>query len=114
MGSIDANNLAENIAKISLSAGPIPVTATVTVSTLILLVSKVVLQTNLNRKGLIIYNNSANSVYLGFGLTVTGATCTRILATFTQFEMLGPTVYVGAISAIRNAGTGALNITEFI
>lgn len=87
-------------------------TATATISASVLLVSQVVLPANTARKGFIIYNNSANSVYLTYGPVSTGSTCTRILATFTQYESLGPVVYTGQISAIRNAGAGTLVITE--
>ncbi len=87
-------------------------TATPTISPSVLLVSQVVLPANASRKGFIIYNNSANSVYLTYGPTSTGSTCTRILATFANFESLGPVVYTGQISAIRNAGAGTLVITE--
>lgn len=83
-----------------------------TVSPSVTTSSVVIVQANPRRRGIIIYNNSANSAYLTYGLTSASNTCTRILATFTQFEMLGPVVYTGAIAAIRNAGSGTLIITE--
>lgn len=73
-----------------------------------------VVYANKRRQGLTIYNNSSNSVYITFGPVSNGSTCTRILATFTQFDMLGPAIYRGEISAIRNAGSGALVITEYL
>lgn len=76
--------------------------------------SVVVVPRNSTRKGFVIYNNSANSVYITYGPTSNGSTCTRILATFANFESMGPTVYTGEISAIRNAGTGSLIITEIL
>lgn len=77
-------------------------------------VSQLVLPANPDRRGLIIYNNSGNSVYLTFGPTSASNTCTRILATFAQWDMLGPVVYTGEISAIRNSGSGSLIITELL
>lgn len=85
-----------------------------TVSNSITTVSQLVVPYNKRRKGLTIYNNSSNSVYITFGPTSAGATCTRILGSFTQFDMLGPVVYKGEISAIRNSGSGALIITEYL
>lgn len=85
-----------------------------TVSASIALVSVQVLAANTKRRGLTIYNNSANSVYLTWGATSSSNTCTRILATFTQFDMFGPVVYLGPISAIRNAGSGTLILTEYL
>jgi hypothetical protein len=84
----------------------------VAVSPNVALVSVLAVPANSGRRGLTIYNNSANSVYLTYGNTSTSAGCTRILATFTQWDMTGPAIYTGAISAIRNAGTGTLVVTE--
>lgn len=86
--------------------------ATKIISPSILLVSQVVVPANPDRRGLIIYNNGANSVYLTYGPVSVSAACTRILATFAQWEMMGPVIYTGQISAIRNAGAGTLIITE--
>lgn len=88
--------------------------AKITISASVLLSSVLVLPANYDRKGLIIYNNSSNSVYLTFARTSASNTCTRILAAFTQWDMLGPVVYTGAIAAIRNAGSGTLVITELL
>lgn len=84
-----------------------------TISASVATTSVVVLPANRWRNGLTIYNNSANSVYLTFGPISSGSTCTRILATFAQWDMLGPVIYTGQISAIRNAGSGTLVITEY-
>lgn len=86
--------------------------AVITISPLITTVSLVVVAANAARVGLILYNNSANSVYLKFASVCTSSTCTLILATFAQYVMLGPVVYTGVISGIRNAGTGSLVVTE--
>ncbi len=88
------------------SAAHITTTASITTA------SAVVVPVNYKRKGLIIFNNSANSVYLTYGATSSSASCTRILATFTQYETYGPVSYTGVISGIRNAGSGTLTVTE--
>lgn len=77
------------------------------------LVSTLVVAANPARKGLLIYNNSANSIYLKYGYSpVTSGNCTRILATFTHLEMTGPYIYTGPIYGIRNAGSGTCTVTE--
>ncbi len=77
-------------------------------------VSQVVLQANPVRKGLVIYNNSSNSVYIAFAPTCSSASkMTLIIPTFSQYVMQLP-IYGGVISAIRNSGTGSLLITESV
>ncbi len=74
--------------------------------------SIVIVPSNPSRKGLIIYNNSANSVYIAYGPTCISATkMTAIIPTFQQWVMPVP-IYTGDISAIRNAGTGICMSTE--
>ncbi len=86
--------------------------ATVTASTNILLVSVQFLSLNIKRRGLIIYNNSANSVYIAFDTTVNSNThMSIIIPTFASWVMPLP-VYLGPMSAIRNSGSGTLLITE--
>ncbi len=88
------------------------VAATITTTASITTVSVKVLNENLNRKGLIIYNNSSNSVYIAFDVAVnSGNHMTAIIPTFAQWIAPVP-CYTGAIAAIRNAGSGALMITE--
>lgn len=87
-------------------------TATISVTATITTASVLVIAANANRKGLLIYNNSANSVYLAYGSAANSSTnMTRILATFTQFSMEAP-IYTGAIYGIRNSGTGTCLVTE--
>ncbi len=74
--------------------------------------SVLIVDTNPSRKGLIVWNNSANSIYLAFGPTCSSAACTAIVATFTSWTYAGPIIYQGPISGIRNAGTGTVTITE--
>lgn len=86
--------------------------STITVSPTIATSAVLVLSANPLRKGLFIYNNSANSVYMAFDTTVSSANhMTLILATYSTFIMTLP-IYTGPIAAIRNAGTGNLLITE--
>lgn len=86
-------------------------TATPTITASIALISTQVVASNPARKGLVIYNNSANSVYLTYGPVSTSNACTRILTTFAQWDMPSP-IYTGAISGVRNAGLGTLVVTE--
>ncbi len=86
--------------------------ATVTASASILLVSLQFLNANIKRRGLIIYNNSANSVYIAFDASVSSANhMSIIIPTFQSWVMPLP-IYQGPMSAIRNAGSGTLLITE--
>jgi hypothetical protein len=71
-----------------------------------------ILPANPNRRGLTIYNNGANSVYLAFDTFVSSAThMSIIIPTFAHWSCPLP-IYTGAMAAIRNAGTGMLMITE--
>jgi hypothetical protein len=86
--------------------------AKLTVTPSIALVSTQIIATNTARKGLIIYNNSANSVYVNFGATASSSTAmTIIIPSFNHWVMPMP-IYRGQMSAIRNAGSGTLLITE--
>lgn len=89
-------------------------TAVTSASTNILLVSKLVLAANPNRRGFWIYNNGANSIYFTATSPASSNNCLKILATFATWESMGPTVYTGPIYGIRNAGAGVCNIVEFI
>ncbi len=86
--------------------------ATVSASASILLVSVQFLNLNIKRRGLIIYNNSANSVYIAFDTTCSSANhMSIIIPTFQSWVMPLP-IYMGPMSAIRNSGNGTLLITE--
>src|SRR6267378_2352824 len=76
-------------------------------------VSVVLITANIKRKGLIIYNNCANSIYVAFSATSSSATnMTVIIPTFSHWIMPMP-IYRGIISAIKNAGTtGSVLVTE--
>lgn len=88
-------------------AGEARMTTTASVGT----TSVLVLQKNRYRRGLVIYNNSSNSVYVSFSTTANSANkMTAIIPTFNQWT--APEFYIGPVSAIRNAGSGVLMITE--
>ncbi len=80
----------------------------------VLLASVVIAAANPDRLGLIIFNNSSNSVYVTFGGTSSSATCTRLIPTFASWECIGAVIYTGAVSAIRNAGSGACIAYELL
>ncbi len=86
--------------------------STITASASVTTASVQIIAANVNRIGLIIYNNSANSIYLAYGSAANSSNnMTRILPTFTQFVM-EPPIYTGAIFGIRNAGSGTCLVTE--
>lgn len=76
-----------------------------------------ILDANANRKALVLYNNSANSVYISFTSPANSSTnMTFLIATFTSLSLnqaLGLS-YTGAVYGIRNAGTGNVLATEFL
>lgn len=79
----------------------------------VLLVSIVISPANPNRIGFTVWNNSANSAYLTFGATASSASPTYIHPTFSTLAFFGPAIYTGVLSAIRNAGSGTMVVTEF-
>lgn len=88
--------------------------AVISVSPTITTLSQVVLASNPARVGMVIYNNSANTVYLSFADTAnSGTKCGYALPSFTQLAFLQGLIYTGTISGIRNAGTGTCVVTEF-
>ncbi len=88
-------------------------TAAITASPAILTTPSVkIIAANANRKGLYIYNNSANSIYIAFGSPANSSTnMTQIIPTFTAYVLPFP-VYRGDIYAVRNSGSGSALITE--
>jgi len=92
-------------------------TATVSVSPVITTVSTLIIAANAARLGLILFNQSANSIYLSTKTPAVASTTTfYILPTFTQVSIgfLTPgQIYTGAIYGIRNSGTGTVICTEF-
>lgn len=87
-------------------------TAVISASPSITTSSAQIIGANANRKGLILYNNSANSVYIAYTSPANSSTnMTAIVATFAQWVMTFP-IYTGAIYGIRNAGSGTVLATE--
>ncbi len=98
----------------SLPVAPIPQvgTATIAVSAFIAQASVKIIDANANRKGLILYNNGANSIYLALGVAANSSnSMTFILATFAHLILPSP-IYTVAIYGIRNAGSGTVLATE--
>lgn len=94
---------------------PIPEFKTTTVASAnVALASVIIVPANAKRVGLILYNNGANSCYVNFKSTASSALCTVIIPTFATWTWTLPEIiYTGPISAIRNAGTGTIIVTEF-
>lgn len=78
-------------------------------------VSAVIAPSNVNRKGLIIYNNTANSIYVCLAGTANASLCAYIVPSFTSLPLLMPVCYTGVLSAIKNAGTtGTVVVHELV
>lgn len=118
-GSVTVNT---GLTDAQLRATPAPITTNdrnsdtvVITAPNVALISVLVAAANPNRKSIRLYNNSTNSVYLC--AVASGASSATnlfaIVATFAAFEF-NTVNYRGPISAIRNAGTGAVVVTEFI
>lgn len=91
-----------------------PLHALITASPTITTTSKVILAANPNRYGLILYNNSSNSVYIAFADSANSSTqMTLIIGAFGMWAMPAP-IYRGTITGIRNAGTGTVLATELL
>jgi hypothetical protein len=89
-------------------------TAKITVTSSIGITAVLGIDTNHLRIGAIIYNNSANSVYMAYGSTVSTANyMTVIIPTFIQWVMPAP-IYYGPLSFVRNAGSGTVMVTEIL
>ena len=77
-------------------------------------VSSKILDANSCRKGSVIFNDGPCSVYLTYGPVASLTTPTAIIGPYASWDMPGPSVWCGEISALREADTGPLVITEFI
>lgn len=76
-----------------------------------------IVSANANRKGLVIYNNSGNTIYLALRDTAGngGTAMTFPLGTFASLslnQVLG-FVWLGDVWATRNSGSGGATVTEF-
>jgi hypothetical protein len=102
--SVAAGNWEDNFAaKASVFTSPVITTA-----------SKVIAPANNRRLGLILYNQSANSVYISF--TAVGDSATTLCAIIPSFQSwtMQKPIYQGVISGIRNSGTGTVVVTELV
>lgn len=87
--------------------------AIVTASPNVLTSAIKILDANPARKGLILYNNSANSAYIKLGASGNAGTdMSFIMATFTSFMLPVKPIFTGELWAIRNAGSGVICCTE--
>lgn len=84
------------------------ITASVTTS------SSLILDADPDVKGTIIYNDSDDSVYLTYGPTAAVANATKVIGPHAAWDIPGPAVWCGEISAIRESGSGVLVITSMI
>ena len=89
-----------------------PMNAAITASPTITTTSTLILPANPKRVGLILWNQSANSVYVAFAENGNSSTkMTLIIGAYSSWVMQGP-IYRGPISGIRNSGTGPVVATE--
>lgn len=86
--------------------------ATITISPVVTTTSVKLIDVNKDRLGLILYNNSSNSIYIALGSAANSNTnMTFIIPTFASLTLPAP-VYTGVVHGIRNAGTGTVLCTE--
>ncbi len=91
---------------------PLTVASYLLTTTNVLLASVQIAAANSSRKGFVIYNNGANTVYISFANPATSAACVLPIATFQPGIFMYPICYSGALYAIRNAGSGACSVWE--
>lgn len=103
-----STTLTNLLAKFTSSTATITTSAAIPVSPS----SVQIIGANVNRKGLYIYNNSANSIYVAYGSANTGSIVTQIIPTFASFIVPATAVYTGPVYATRNAGSGSAVVTE--
>ena len=100
------------LSKISFNTANVSSAATIRVSPVITTVGQKIVSANSSRKGLILFNNSSNSVYVALGSAANSANnMTFIMATFSHLILPMP-IYLGDVFGIRNAGTGTVLSTE--
>ena len=75
--------------------------------------SSLLIGKNMGRKGLRLFNNSSNSIYISTQCHASSSTnLFAIIATFQSIDLSNP-VYTGQVCGIRNSGTGNVVVTEF-
>jgi hypothetical protein len=106
--------LIDSLTALKMNLAPLVAgTSTVRVSATITTASVKIISANPARLGLILYNNSANSVYICLGQAANSSnSLTFILPTFQHLVLPTSPIYTGDIYGIRNAGTGTVVSTE--
>jgi len=74
-------------------------------------ISATLLTANASRRRFLLYNDSGALIFVAFAATATNTAYTIELPNNTLYES-ELNDYTGVISAIRNAGTGAVRVTE--
>lgn len=85
-----------------------------TITPAITTVSLKILDDTFDRKGAVLFNDSANSAYITYGPSATVLSPTKVIGPYADWHLPGPAIWCGEISAIREDGTGSLVITEQI
>lgn len=89
--------------------------STTIISTSVLTISTTILPPNQNRLAFMLYNNSANSGYFTFSSVSSSNKCSFIVPTFANWYWPFSNIYFsGALSCIRNSGSGNVIVTEFL
>lgn len=90
----------------------IDVSATGTISSVSLATSTtVLLVSNANRKGFMLYNDSANQVFVAFAATASTTAFSTLIQAHGAFD--ADIDYTGIISGIASAASGSMRVTEF-
>lgn len=76
--------------------------------------SRLIAESNPDRKGFFIWNNSSNSCYIAFATTAVSSSPIAIIPAWQYFRMVEGTIWLGEIAAVRNAGTGNIVVTELL
>jgi hypothetical protein len=96
----------------SIPVTPAPA-STATITSVASTTSTVVLKAaNVNRKGLVLYNNSTKTCFVAFAATSTNAAFTVLMQANSLYEM--QTLYTGTVSAIWQNTNGAMLVTELV
>lgn len=66
---------------------------------------------NPGRKGLVVYNDSGVTLYIGYGATTTTSDFTYKVAAGGTYEMPEP-LFVGLVQGIWDSATGSARVTE--
>ena len=74
-------------------------------------VSQLVLSYDHCRKSLVIYNDAPCATFLTFGPVASLVNATAIIRPYGHWELWGPAIWCGEVSAIREADSGPLVIS---